>query len=29
MDNDRWQQLVAAHQVEALLLRHRLETVMP
>ena len=29
MDNDRWQQLVAAHQAEVLLLRHRLETVVP
>ena len=29
MDDGRWQQLVAAHQAEVLLLRHRLETVVP
>ena len=29
MDDDRWQRLVAAHEAEILLLRHRLETVVP
>ena len=29
LDDDRWQQLVAAHQAEVLLLRHRIETVVP
>jgi hypothetical protein len=29
MDDDRWQQLVAAHEAEILLLRHRIEAIAP